>query len=139
MLVAVCSVQHGAELEYLWRDMSALQPPTGSAADVALSRNLLEYFLNFARAGDPNGTPPPPPKPTGHDSMPMSALQPAVRKPRVFSSISDHPSRYSLGSLVGAGITVLAPIRARSAWRRDDAARCRREARTGFGAQCGRV
>jgi hypothetical protein len=64
-------VPHGAELQYVWRDMSALQPPTGTAADVALSTSVINYFLNFARTGDPNNsgrapppTPPPPPPPS---------------------------------------------------------------------------
>ena len=55
------TVPHGAELQYVWRDLSALSPPTGTVSDVALSESILGYFLNFARSGDPNnpgGTPP---------------------------------------------------------------------------------
>ena len=48
-------VPHGAELSYVWRRLSDLRPPTGTAADLALSRAMVEYWLNFARAGDPNG------------------------------------------------------------------------------------
>jgi para-nitrobenzyl esterase len=51
-------VQHGAELEYVWRQLSALRPPTGTPADEALSSALLQYWLNFAQAGDPNGARP---------------------------------------------------------------------------------
>ena len=49
------AVPHGAELSYVWRRLSDLRPPTGTAADLALSRAMVEYWLNFARAGDPNG------------------------------------------------------------------------------------
>lgn len=52
--VVLGRVPHGAELQYVWRDLSALSPPTGTESDVALSESILGYFLNFARSGDPN-------------------------------------------------------------------------------------
>jgi para-nitrobenzyl esterase len=45
------SPTHGDELEYVFGTL----PPDASAADRAVSNQIMQYWTNFARNGDPNG------------------------------------------------------------------------------------
>ena len=45
---------HGGELRYLFDGSFSQQPPLSDPAQVALSRQLIGYWAQFARTGDPN-------------------------------------------------------------------------------------
>ena len=46
---------HASELEYVFGALDS-KPRDYTAADYALSEQIGEYWVNFARTGDPNGT-----------------------------------------------------------------------------------
>lgn len=49
------TVPHTAEVPYVWHDLGAVGPPTGTDADIELSDELVRYWRSFAAAADPNG------------------------------------------------------------------------------------
>jgi para-nitrobenzyl esterase len=46
---------HGAEIQYVFGNLDTRQGAP-SAADTALSEQMMTYWVNFAKTGDPNGT-----------------------------------------------------------------------------------